>query len=54
MPWADIPDDEDGPPQGDTPTDTSSEDEDDRRCESLRFMTPPLTQEVNELRQSIT
>ncbi|KZT74902.1 glycosyltransferase family 1 protein [Daedalea quercina L-15889] len=31
MPWAEIPDDEDCSPQGGTPTDTSSDDEDDRQ-----------------------
>lgn len=40
MPWAEVQDDEDGSPQGDTPTDTSSEDEDDRRGEYIHFMIP--------------
>lgn len=53
MPWADMPDDEDGPPQGDTPPDTSSDDEDDRRRESFHYIIL-VTRPSHELRQSVT
>jgi len=35
MPWAEYQDDDDGTPQGDTPTDTSSDEDDDRRGNHL-------------------